>query len=93
MQVPFRSVTSMDDIRAIEQMPWQGAVGAQSTYELIANAAAKFGAAPAIEYLPTVDPAMPPVRITNSLSTPSHSSAAPPPRVGSAFSCITLKAT
>jgi len=66
MPSPFRNISSMDDIRAIERTPWQETAGAESTYELIANAAAKFGAAPAIEYLPTADPGAPSVSISFS---------------------------
>ncbi|MCP3963933.1 MAG: acyl-CoA synthetase [bacterium] len=60
-----RPVTGPEDVLALERKaPWEEVLSAQSTYELIAGAAADRPEATAITFLATGDPDEEPVRIT-----------------------------
>ena len=53
-----------DDVRAFEQIPYRDRIAAQSTYDAIRLAAARYPDAPALQFLANADPADTPVVIT-----------------------------
>ncbi|QCB46084.1 acyl-CoA synthetase [Hydrogenophaga sp. PAMC20947] len=59
---PVQPVRNATDVRALEQMPLAQRIQPRSTYELIRNSAAAFGAKTAFTFLPTAEPDAPAVR-------------------------------
>ena len=64
MNIDISTVATMDDIRAIEAVPLERRVPHPSTYALIADAADRFAARPAIVFLPSGSVADDPVTVS-----------------------------
>ena len=57
-------ITSLADVQRLEQLPYEQAIPARTTYGLIAAAAARHAGRTAFSYLPSGDTAAPPVRVS-----------------------------
>src|ERR1700740_750628 len=60
----YPSFATEDDVRAFEQVPYRDRIAAESTYDAIKLAAARYPDAPAIQFLANADPADVPDVIT-----------------------------